>query len=109
MHKGARRSWRRQKMKASKFLMTGLLISALSATAAMAEINAPTSVVENLEYLNLRAVELSPLKSPVIQEGQSRLNNREERYAERLPLQLRGAMEKVKSRKYRPGIRTIKF
>lgn len=89
--------------------MSGLLISALSATAAMAEINAPTSVVDSPEYHNLRAVELKPLKAPLIQDGPTRLNGKEDRYSERLPLQLRGAMEKVKSRKYRPGVRTIKF
>lgn len=72
------------------------------AAAAMAEVNPPEA------YHKLTAVELAPENAPGLNGGVYALSNFESRYKERLPMQLSGAVEKVKKAKYRPASRRQK-
>lgn len=77
-----------------------LLTGAFCAYSAMADIAPPTA-----NYHGLTAVELAPEQTPRLQNGVHHLSRNESRFKERLPLQLRGAMDKIKKAKYRPTSR----
>jgi hypothetical protein len=51
-------------------------------------------------YRKLRAVDISPSNAPQLGAGVGGLSLSENRYQERLPLQLGGAVEKVSRREY---------
>jgi hypothetical protein len=85
------------------------LVLALGAQSALAEVEAPSVISQ--QYQSLRAVELNPSRAPRLQAGPDAIASREARFSERLPMQLSGAISKVKAAKYRPGkrARTIRF
>ena len=80
---------------ATKFLLL-LAAALLSAPAAMAEVQAPAA------YEQLTAVPLAPGKAPRLMNGVSDLSTRESLHREQLPMQLEGAMSKIKKAKYAP-------
>ncbi len=85
-----------------------ILALVVAAQPAFAEVEAPSAT---LQYHSLRAVELNPSKAPRLQAGPDAIASRESRFQERLPMQLSGAISRVKNAKYRPSkrTRTIKF
>jgi hypothetical protein len=76
-----------------------MLTGFFCAVSAMADITPPEA------YTKLTAVELQPGNAPGLNGGVYALTNFETRYKERLPVQLTGAMSKVKRAKYRPSRR----
>jgi len=80
---------------ATKFLFM-LAAALLSAPAAFAEVHTPEA------YKRLTAVPMAPGKAPRLVNGMSDLSNRENRHLESLPMQLEGAVRKVKKAKYAP-------
>ena len=86
-------------MKKSKILPWAavvILSGFVCAVSAIAEVSHPDA------YEKLRAFEsYSPAQAPHLVNGVSHLSNKEPRFKEQLPLQLRGAMEKVKHSKYK--------
>jgi hypothetical protein len=80
------------------FWIAALLLSALfCAGSAMAEVRHAES------YETLTAVPLEPGHAPRFVNGVSDLSAREGRHHEKLPLQLEGAMTKIKKSKYSPS------
>jgi hypothetical protein len=79
-----------------------MLTGFFCAAAAMAEVNPPEA------YHKLTAVELAPGNAPSLNAGVYALSSFEPRFKERLPMQLTGAMAKVKKAKYRPSHRRHK-
>jgi len=79
------------------WIAASLLAGALCAFSAAAETHRPEA------YEQLTAVQLQPGVAPQAVHGMDTLGSREDRHKERLPLQLRGAMEKVKKVEYRPS------
>lgn len=83
-------------MKTNKLmLLLALAVGFFSARGAMAEIAEPQ------EYITLTAVELAPEQTPRLNAGLSDLSGAESKYQEKLPLQLAGALDKVKKAKYK--------
>lgn len=84
------------------------LALSLATLSARAEVEAPSA---NLPYQRLRAVELKPANAPRLQEGPQSLAQREKHFSEKLPVQLSGAIARVKATKYVPGkkVKTIRF
>ncbi len=81
---------------ATKFILT-LAAALLSASAAMAEVHSPQA------FNQLTApAPMAPGKAPRFVNGVSDLSVRENRHREKLPLQLSGAMKKIKKTKYAP-------
>lgn len=80
---------------ATKFLLL-LAAALLSAPAAYAEVQAPAA------YEQLVAVPQKPGQAPRLMNGVSDLSGRESSHRERLPMQLEGAMSKIKKSKYAP-------
>lgn len=76
-------------------LWIALVAGFFSAYSAMAEIAEPQ------EYITLTTVELAPEQAPRLNAGLSDLSVTEAKYQERLPLQLAGALDKVKKAKYK--------
>jgi hypothetical protein len=72
-----------------------LLSSAFCAMSALADVARPEA------YQKLTAVDLNPGHAPGLRSGFTYLAGAEQRYGERLPLQLDGAIKKVKSSKYK--------
>lgn len=83
-------------MKLIKLLLIALLFGGFCAFSAFAEVAEPEA------YVKLTAVELAPENAPRLHAGLKDLSGAEAKYQERLPLQLAGAMEKVKRAKYKP-------
>ena len=79
----------------AKFLLVAAAL--VTATAVFAEPNPP----EALDSLTAHAHQ-KPGQAPRLMNGVSDLSSREGRHQERLPLQLNGAIEKVKRAKYAP-------
>lgn len=73
-----------------------ILSGAFCAAAAMADTQAPQP------YHGLTAVTLAPGQSPRLARGFSDLGGSERRYGEKLPVQLSGAIKKIKATKYTP-------
>lgn len=73
-----------------------LAAALLGSTAAYASTHRPDA------YQDLTAVPLKPGQSPRLSNGVGDLSAREGRHKVKLPLQLEGAMEKVKKSKYKP-------
>jgi len=81
---------------ATKFILT-LAAALLSAPAAMAEVHSPQA------FNQLTApAPMAPGKAPRFVNGVSDLSTRENRHREKLPLQLNGAIKKIKKSKYAP-------
>lgn len=79
------------------FLIATTLVSgALCAATALAEAPRPEA------YQQLTAVELKPGHAPRLNSGFQQLSGNERRYSEPLPMQLDGAIKKVKASKYKP-------
>lgn len=76
--------------------MMMLAAALVTTSAALAETHAPEA------YSNLTASPQKPGQAPRLVHGVSDLSARESRHQERLPLQLNGAMEKIKRAKYAP-------
>jgi hypothetical protein len=90
-------------MNTNRYLIwiTALMLSGIfCAYSAMADIARPPE-----EYHRLTAVQLSAGNAPSLKHGVTALSDSETRFKERLPLQLRGAMSKIKRTKYRPSRR----
>lgn len=79
----------------AKFLLVAAAL--VTATAVFAEPSPP----EALDNLTAHAPQ-KPGQAPRLMNGMSDLSSRERRHQERLPLQLNGAIEKVKRAKYAP-------
>lgn len=80
--------------------IAALMLSGIfCAYSAMADVARPNP---SESYHRLTAVALQGEKAPSLNHGVHALSDSEPRYKERLPLQLRGAMSKVKRAKYRP-------
>lgn len=79
----------------AKFLLVAAAL--VTATAVFAEPNPP----EALDSLTAHAPQ-KPGQAPRLMNGVSDLSSREGRHQEHLPLQLNGAIEKVKRAKYAP-------
>ena len=78
-------------------LIAAILISgAFCAASAMADAPRPEA------YQQLTAVELQPGHAPRLNGGFQELSGNERRYKEKLPMQLEGAIKKVKATKYKP-------
>jgi hypothetical protein len=75
-------------------MMTGFFC----AVSAMADVVPPENA-----YNKLTAVELEPGNAPGLNGGVYALTNFETRYKEKLPVQLTGAMARVKRAKYQPS------
>ncbi|MGE3261917.1 MAG: hypothetical protein AB7K68_09075 [Bacteriovoracia bacterium] len=85
---------------------TMLWIAASLLTGFFLSVNAKADVAHpNEAYHRLTAVELAPGNAPGLSGGVYALSNYEPRYKEKLPLQLTGAVAKVKRAKYRPSAR----
>lgn len=80
-----------------------LLIAASVMSVALASMSAMADTVKPEAYQQLTAVELKPAYTPRLAHGFSDLSGSERRYQEQLPVQLDGAIKKVKSAKYKPG------
>lgn len=78
------------------WIATSLLVGSFCAVAAMAEVHRPEA------YEKLTSVELAPGHAPRLINGVSDLSVRESRHTEKLPMQLSGAMKKIKKAKYAP-------
>ncbi len=76
-----------------------ILAGSFCAIAAMAEVHHPEA------YERLTAVEMAPGQAPRLINGVSVLESRESRHTEKLPMQLRGAVKKIKKTKYAPALR----
>jgi hypothetical protein len=79
-----------------KFLLLTLLSGIFCAFSAIAEVAEPEA------YIKLTAVELAPENAPRLTVGMNDLSRFEAKYQEKLPLQLSGAISKVKKAKYQP-------
>lgn len=86
---------------ATKFHYLFVAAALLSAPAAFAEVHAPQA------YNDLTAVPLAPAQAPRLVHGMSDLSSQESRHLESLPLQLSGAVSKVKKAKYAPKIEKL--
>ena len=78
------------------WIAASLMSGAVCAASAMAEPAQPDA------YRNLRAVELQPGQAPRLTSGFQELSFNERRFAEPLPMQLAGPIQKVKATKYKP-------
>jgi hypothetical protein len=74
------------------------------AVLALAVFDSPAlaSALKPEAYKALTAVELSPALVPRLRAGTEALSGTDGRYAERLPVQLDGALKRVSQREYRP-------
>jgi hypothetical protein len=81
-----------------KTMFAAALLSAFAAfiPTASAQVHSPDA------YNKLTAVHQAPGQAPRSVHGASELSNRESRYLESLPMQLDGAIRKVKKSKYAP-------
>jgi hypothetical protein len=77
-------------------IAASLMSGALCAASAMADAPRPEA------YQRLTAVELQPGHAPRLNGGFQELSGNERRYSEKLPMQLEGAIKKVKAAKYKP-------
>lgn len=73
-----------------------LMSGALCAASALADAPRPEA------YQQLTAVELQPGHAPRLNGGFQELSGNERRFNEKLPVQLDGALKKVKAAKYKP-------
>jgi hypothetical protein len=78
------------------WIMASLISGAFCAMSAMADAPRPEA------YQRLTAVQLQPAETPRLAHGFSDLSGNERRFQEKLPLQLEGAIRKVKATKYKP-------
>lgn len=86
-------------MRTNKYFLliaASLISSALCAASAMADAPRPEA------YQQLTAVELQPGHAPRLNSGFQELSGNERRFNEPLPMQLDGALKKVKATKYKP-------
>lgn len=74
-----------------------LMSGALCAASALADAPRPEA------YQQLTAVEIQPGHAPRLNSGFQELSGNERRFNEPLPVQLDGALKKVKASKYKPG------
>jgi len=81
----------------SKMLIAALILPFCAPLAAKAELRHADA------YESLTAVPLAPGQAPRYVNGVAELSQDENRHPERLPLQLDGAMKKVKKSKYSPS------
>jgi hypothetical protein len=70
---------------------------------AFAALSAQAEVRHAEAYESLTAVTLAPGHAPRTVNGVSELSAAESRHAEKLPLQLGGAIKKIQKSKYRPS------
>lgn len=85
-------------MKTNTLWIAAILLSGLfTAASAMANVAQPSDA-----YHRLTAVEMSEGNAPGLNGGVYALSSFEPRYKERLPMQLTGAMGKIKRAKYQP-------
>lgn len=94
--KGATKEWSLF-MHSNKFfflIAASLLTGAFCAYSAMADVN-------QQPYQQLTDVELRTAQTPLLAQGVQGLAGSERRYSERLPVQLDGAIRKVKAAKYK--------
>lgn len=80
-------------VRAGKSIWAALM---LASAAGLASGQAAAELARPASYEGLTAVDLQPGQAPRFVNGVSELSGAEGRHAERLPLQLRGAVEKVK-------------
>jgi hypothetical protein len=78
------------------WIAVSLMSGAFCAASAMADAPRPEA------YQKLTAVELKPGYAPRLNHGFQELSGNERRYQEKLPMQLEGAIKKVKAAKYKP-------
>ena len=78
------------------WIMASLISGAFCAMSAMADTPRPEA------YQRLTAVRLQPAETPRLAHGFSDLSGNERHFQEKLPIQLEGAIRKVKATKYKP-------
>ncbi len=78
------------------WIIASLLTGAFCAVTAMAETK------HSEAYEGLTAVHLAPGQAPRLLNGVADLSTTEHRHGERLPMQLEGAIKKIKKAKYSP-------
>jgi hypothetical protein len=79
------------------WIAAALLSGAFCAVSAFAEIEHPEG------YKQLTAVEMAPEQAPMLHGGVDSLAGSEASHREHLPIQLEGAMHKIKKTKYAPA------
>ena len=85
------------------FAKTLLLMMAVAFAGVSPGSQAQAEVSRPKAYESLTAVELAPGKLPRAANGLSDLSQREKRHGEKLPMQLDGAIKRIKKKKYAPA------